>query len=198
MQRLSDTAPIYTLGSQPGTTITNNYLQGVPSGHKYGLHPDEGSAYITFRDNVLSVDKNVTWLINSDDFGRKHDLSITQTYGPINKVSNKNLPNSTIQDILVSSDYVWPAAAYGIAVNSGLEDAYRDIIPQSNLSLPDYVLPASTFVTSGTASIPIRSTGDATRTIWLAPSGTTTFAAGPTMTRASGTATSIAVPSSSG
>ncbi|MBB5866786.1 hypothetical protein F4553_000165 [Allocatelliglobosispora scoriae] len=198
VQRLSDTAPIYTLGSQPGTTITNNYLQGVPSGHKYGLHPDEGSAYLTFRDNVLSVDKNVTWLINSDDFGRKHDLSITQTYGPINKVSNKNLPNSTVQDILVSSDYVWPAAAYGIAVDSGLEDAYRDIIPQSTLSGPDYVLPASTFVSSTGSSIPVRSTGDATQSLWLAPSGTTVFAAGPTMTRAAGTAASIAVPTTQG
>ncbi|GAA1636231.1 ricin-type beta-trefoil lectin domain protein [Catellatospora bangladeshensis] len=198
VQRLSDTAPIYTLGSQPGTTITNNYLQGVPSGHKYGLHPDEGSAYLTFRDNVLSVDKNVTWLINSDDFGRKHDLSITQTYGPINKVSNKNLPNSTIQDILVSTDYVWPAAAYGIAVSSGLEDAYRGIIPQSNLSLPDYVLPASTFVSGTGSAVPVRSSGDASRAIWLAPSGTTNFATGPTMTRADGTATSIAVPTTPG
>ncbi|MFC4536609.1 ricin-type beta-trefoil lectin domain protein [Sphaerisporangium dianthi] len=198
VQRLSDTAPIYTLGSQPGTTITNNYLQGVPSGHKYGLHPDEGSAYITFRDNVLSIDKNVTWMLNSDDFGRKHDLSVTQTYGPINKVSNKNLPNSTIQDIIVSSDYVWPAPAYAIAVNSGLEDAYRSIIPQSNLSLPDYVLPASTFVAAGVTSIPIRSTGDASKTVWLAPLGTTSFTAGNTMTRASGTATSIAVPTSNG
>ncbi len=198
VQRLSDTAPVYTLGNQPGTTITNNYMQGVPSGHKYGLHPDEGSGNMVFRDNVLSVDKNITWLINSDDFGRKHDLSITQTYGPINKVSNKNLPNSTIQDILVSSDYVWPAPAYGIAVNSGLEDAYRNIIPQSNLSLPDYVLPASTFVSSGTTSIPIRSAGDAAKTVWLAPSGTTSFAAGNTMTRAGGTATSIAVPTSNG
>ncbi|GII81380.1 hypothetical protein Sru01_63620 [Sphaerisporangium rufum] len=198
VQRLSDTAPIYTLGAQPGTTITNNYLQGVPSGHKYGLHPDEGSAYMTFRDNVLSVDKNVTWLINSDDFGRKHDLSITQTYGPINKVSNKNLPNSTVQDIIVSSDYVWPAAAYGIAVNSGLQDAYRGIIPQSNLSLPDYVLPASTFTAAGTTSIPIRSTGDASKSVWLAPLGTTSFTAGPTMTRADGTATSIAVPTTAG
>nr|WP_230416847.1 RICIN domain-containing protein [Micromonospora tarapacensis] len=198
VQRLSDTAPIYTLGSQPGTTITDNYLQGVPAGHKYGLHPDEGSAYITFRDNVLSVDKNVTWLINSDDFGRKHDLSITQIYGPINKVSQKNLPNSTIHDILVSSDYVWPAVAYGIAVNSGLADSFRDIIPASNLSTPNYVLPASTFVSSGTSSIPIRSTGDASRTVWLAPSGTTTFAAGPTMTSAGGTATSIAVPTTQG
>ncbi|MCW6008235.1 RICIN domain-containing protein [Micromonospora sp. CPCC 205371] len=198
VQRLSDTAPIYTLGSQPGTTVHDNYLQGVPAGHKYGLHPDEGSAYMIFRDNVLSVDKNVTWLINSDDFGRKHDLSITQIYGPINKVSNKNLPNSTIQDILVSSDYVWPVAAYGIAVSSGLEDSYRDIIPPSQLSLPDYVLPASTFVSSQSASIPVRSTGDATKTIWLAPSGTTAFATGATMTRANGTATSIAVPTAQG
>ncbi|MEV8436012.1 RICIN domain-containing protein [Actinosynnema sp. NPDC051121] len=198
VQRLSDTAPIYTLGSQPGTTITNNYLQGVPSGHKYGLHPDEGSAYISFRDNVLSVDPNITWMINSDDFGRKHDLSITQTYGPINKISNKNLPNSTIQDIMAYPDYVWPSAAYGIAVNSGLEDAYRAIIPQANLSTPDYVLPASTFVGSGTTSIPVRGAGDATKTIWLAPAGTTTFAVGPTMTRASGTATTIDVPTSSG
>ncbi|MEV0136535.1 ricin-type beta-trefoil lectin domain protein [Dactylosporangium sp. NPDC050688] len=198
VQRLSDTAPIYTLGSQPGTTISNNYLEGVPAGHKYGLHPDEGSAYITFKDNVLSVDKNVTWLINSDDWGRKHDLSITQTYGAINKVSNKNLPNSTVQDILVSSDYVWPAAAYGIAVNAGLEDAYRDIIAQGQVSPSNYALPASTFVGSTTATVPIRSTGDATRTVWLAPAGTTTFVAGATMTRASGTATSIAVPATSG
>ncbi|MFF5108769.1 ricin-type beta-trefoil lectin domain protein [Streptosporangium sp. NPDC000509] len=198
VQRLSDTAPVYTLGNQPGTTITNNYMQGVPSGHKYGLHPDEGSGNMVFRDNLLSVDKNITWLINSDDFGRKHDLSITQTYGPINKVSNKNLPNSTVHDILVSSDYVWPSQAYSIAVNSGLEDAYRNIIPQSNLSLPDYVLPASTVVSAGATSIPIRSAGDASKSVWLAPLGTTSFAAGNTMTRASGTATSIAVPTSNG
>ncbi|GIF02752.1 ricin-type beta-trefoil lectin domain protein [Actinoplanes siamensis] len=198
VQRLGDTAPIYTLGSQPGTTITNNYLQGVPAGHKYGLHPDEGSAFLTFRDNVLSVDKNVTWLINSDDFGRKHDLSLTNTYGPVNKVSNKNLPNSTVQDILVSSDYVWPAAAYGIAVNSGPEDAFRDIVPPARLPLPDHVLPASTYTGGGTSSIPVRSAGDPGRSIWLAPSGTTNFVAGPTMTTAGGTATSIAVPSSPG
>ncbi len=198
VQRLNDTAPIYTLGAQPGTTVTNNYLQGVPSGHRYGLHPDEGSAYITFRGNVLSVDTNVTWLINSDDFGRKHDLSITETYGPINKVSNKNLPNSTIQDILTYPDYVWPAAAYGTAVNSGLEDAYSDVVPQGNRSMPDYVLPASTFVDGAASSIAIRSAGDATRAIWLAPRGTTAFAVGPTMTTAAGTATSIAVPTASG
>ncbi|WP_327039232.1 RICIN domain-containing protein [Micromonospora maris] len=198
VQRLSDTAPIYTLGSQPGTVVSNNYLQGVPAGHKYGLHPDEGSAYMTFRDNVLSVDKNITWMINSDNFGRKHDLTITRTYGPINKVSEKNLPNSTIDDIIVSSDYVWPAAAYQIAVNSGPEDAYRDVVQARGVPLQDYVLPAGTTAAGGVTSIPIRSTGDPARSLWLAPSGTTSFAAGPTMTRADGNATSIAVPTTSG
>ncbi|MGM1064955.1 ricin-type beta-trefoil lectin domain protein, partial [Saccharothrix sp. Mg75] len=198
VQRLGDTAPIYTLGSQPGTTITDNYLQGVPAGHRYGLHPDEGSAHIGFRDNVLSVDKDVTWLINSDDFGRKHDLSITQTYGPINKVSQKTLPNSTIQDILVYPDYVWPAPAHGIAVDSGPEAAYRDVLPRATLAHPDHVLPAGTFVGAGSASIPVRGAGDATRSIWLAPAGTTAFAVGPTMTRAGGTATAVDVPTASG
>ncbi|MFG2060285.1 RICIN domain-containing protein [Micromonospora sp. NPDC048871] len=198
VQRLSDTAPIYTLGSQPGTVVSDNYLQGVPAGHKYGLHPDEGSAYMTFRDNVLSVDKNITWMINSDDFGRKHDLTITRTYGPINKVSQKNLPNSTIDDIIVSSDYVWPAAAYQIAVNSGPQESFRDVVQAGGVPMQDHVLPASTTAASGVTSIPIRSTGDPARSLWLAPSGTTTFAVGPTMTRADGTATSIAVPTTSG
>ncbi|MET7422723.1 ricin-type beta-trefoil lectin domain protein [Dactylosporangium sp. NPDC005555] len=107
-------------------------------------------------------------------------------------------PDGETPDILVYADYVWPAAAYGIAVNSGLEDAYRDLAVPGQVAVPNYALPASTFVTSGTATIPIRSTGDATRTVWLAPSGTTSFAAGPTMARAGGTATSIAAPTSSG
>jgi hypothetical protein len=197
VQRLGDTAPIYTLGSQPGTTISGNYLRGVPAGHRYGLHPDEGSAYLTFRDNVLDIDKNVTWMINSDDFGRKHDLSITQTYGPINKVSNKSLPNSTVQDILVSSDAVWPSSAYGIAAAAGVEDAYRDLVTPGTVAPADYALPASTYAGGGT-SLRIRGIGDASAAIWLAPAGTTTFAAGPTMTTTDGAATSIAVPAAAG
>ena len=59
MQVLGDSAPIYTLGSQPGTEISNNYIKGVPAGHKYGLHPDEGSAFINEHDNVLDVDPGV-------------------------------------------------------------------------------------------------------------------------------------------
>ncbi|MDX2676426.1 RICIN domain-containing protein [Streptomyces sp. NY05-11A] len=194
MQVLGDSAPIYTLGSQPGTEISDNYIQGVPAGHKYGMHPDEGSAYLNEHDNVLDVDPGLAYTINSGTWGRQHDLRITNTYGTVNKMSNKNVPNSTIQDVHAYPDNVWPSQAYDIAVNSGLENAYKDIVPRSNLGLQDYVLPASTFTGEGVSPIPVRALGDATKTLWLAPSGTTTFAVGPTMTKAAGTATTIAVP----
>lgn len=198
MQTLADSGPIYTLGAQPGTEISDNYIQGVPAGHKYGLHPDEGSAFINYHDNVFDVDKDVTSVIHSGTWGRQHDLKITNTYGTVNKIFSKSVPNSTIQDVRAYADGVWPSQAYSIAVNTGLEDAYKDIVPQSNLGLQDYALPASTFTGKGVMTIPVRSPGDGTKTLWLAPSGTTTFAAGPTMTSASGTSTSISVPQTAG
>ncbi|MET7691277.1 RICIN domain-containing protein [Streptomyces sp. NPDC005483] len=198
MQVLSDSAPIYTLGNQPGTEISNNFIQGVPAGHKYGIHPDEGSADINEHDNVLDIDPNVNYVINSGTWGKQHNLTITNTYGPANTINSKSVPNSTIDNVRVYADRVWPSQAYGIAVNAGLEDAYEDIIPAGNTTPQDYALPAATFTGKGVVTIPVRSPGDATKTLWLAPSGTTTFAAGPTMTSASGTATSINVPQAAG
>ncbi|MFC4463210.1 hypothetical protein ACFPH6_01065 [Streptomyces xiangluensis] len=68
------------------------------------------------------------------------------------------------------ADNLWPSQAYGIAVNAGLEDAYKDLVPESRVALQDYALPASTFTGKGVSSIPVRTIGDATRTLWLAPS----------------------------
>ncbi|MEJ2854079.1 MULTISPECIES: RICIN domain-containing protein [unclassified Saccharothrix] len=197
MQRLGDSAPIYTLGSQPTSTISNNYFQGVPAGHKYGIHPDEGSAYINHHDNVLDISPDVAYAINSGTWGRQHDLRITNTYGTVGEIANKNVPSSTIEDVRVYPDKVWPSAAYRITVDSGLEPAYRDLAP-GGASAPNRVLPASTFNDTGASSIPIRTAGDATKTVWLAPSGTTSFTPGPTMTRTSGTATTIAIPETPG
>ncbi|MFI6007431.1 RICIN domain-containing protein [Streptomyces sp. NPDC051243] len=194
MQTLGDSGGIYTLGAQPGTEISDNYIQGVPAGHKYGLHPDEGSAFINYHDNVFDVDKDLRSVIHSGTWGRQHDLSITNTYGTVNKIWDKNVPNSTIQDVRAYADNVWPSQAYAIAVNAGLEDAYKDLVPSSRVALQDYALPASTFAGKGVSSVPVRTVGDGTRTLWLAPSGTTTFAVGPTMTKAAGTATAISVP----
>ena len=61
----------------------------------------------------------------------------------------------------------------------------------------DTVFASSIFKTGG-SSVSIVSSGDATNTIWFAPSGTTTFIAGATMTTAGGTATNILAPATNG
>ncbi|HEY8980516.1 MAG TPA: right-handed parallel beta-helix repeat-containing protein, partial [Streptomyces sp.] len=198
MQVLGDSAPIYTLGSQPGTEISDNYIKGVPAGHKYGLHPDEGSAFINYHDNVFDVDPGLAYTVNSGTWGRQHDLAITDNYGTVNKIAGRNVPNSTITDVKGYGDNVWPSQAYGIALNAGLEEAYKNLLPAAVTAAQDYALPASTFAGTGVTTVPVRSPKDASKTLWLAPAGTTTFAAGATMTSASGTALSIRVPQTAG
>ena len=200
MRRLHDSGAVYTLGPMPQTTINENYVKGIPpatSGPTYGLHNDEGSAYITENDNVLDIDPGVKYTINSEDFGQKHDLTILRTYATVNKMG-VTPPSSQIDAPIAVADNVWPLAQYTFCLNAGVEDAYRNIIPASVLATQDYVFPASCSVPTGTGSLPIRSSGSAANVVWLAPAGTTTFAEGAKMTRAAGDATSIAVPSSAG
>jgi hypothetical protein len=200
LSRLHDSGAVYTIGQMPGTQINENYVRGIPpatTGPTYGLHNDEGTAYLVENDNVLDIDPGVKYTINCEDFGEKHDLTILRTYATVNKMG-VNPPNSTIDPPVVVADAVWPVAQYTFALNAGIEDAYRDIIPASLLSVQDHVFPASAAVSRGTASIGIRSSGDASGAVWFAPAGTSTFAEGPTMTMALGGAVTIAVPANAG
>lgn len=201
LRRLHDSGAIYTIGQMPGTNIDQNYVKGIPpatTGPTYGLHNDEGSAYITENDNVLDIDPNVKYTINCEDYGAKHDLTIVRTYATVNKMGI-NPPNSVIDPPVVVPDNVWPLTQYTACVNAGVEDSYKAIIPSGLYKDPDYVFPASCAVSAGaSSSITIRSLGSASSTIWFAPSGTSQFAEGPNMTKASGSATSIAAPASAG
>ncbi len=199
LNRLHDSGAIYTIGQMPYTTINENYVKGIPdnsTGPTYGLHNDEGSAYITENDNVLDISPGVTYTINCEDFGQKHDLTILRTYATVNKMG-KNPPNSTIDAPIAVSDNVWPQAQYNIALNAGVQEAYRSILPSNLFTVQDYVFPASCATKVGT-SLNIRSSGNASNTVWFAPSGTTNFTEGPTMTKAGGTATSILTPNTAG
>jgi hypothetical protein len=51
MKLMYDGAGIYTLGLQPGTVISNNYIHDVANSH--GLYTDEGSQQILFERNVI-------------------------------------------------------------------------------------------------------------------------------------------------
>ena len=197
LSRLHDSGAIYTLGQMKTSTINQNYVKGIPAGLTYGLHNDEGSAYITENDNVLDIDPGVKYTINCEDYGAKHDLTVLRTYATVNKMG-ANPPTSTIDPPVAVSDNVWPITQYGFCLNSGVQAEYRSVIPGKLLSTQDYVFPASCAVPTGTSSINIRSSGDASNAVWFAPAGTTNFVAGATMTKAAGDATSIAVPATAG
>ena len=200
LNRLHDSGAIYTIGQMPGTTINQNYVKGIPpatSGPTYGLHNDEGSAYITENDNVLDISSGVKYTINCEDYGAKHDLTILRTYATVNKMGVKP-PNSVIDTPIAVPDNVWPAAQYKTCLGSGVQEPYRAILPQSLVPRADYVFPASASVAVGTARLDIRSSGDASSAVWLAPQGTAQFAASSTMSTAPGDSTSIAVPAAAG
>jgi len=62
--RLCDTAAIYTLSAQPGTVISENYVQLITMSpyvdlpeHWFYLYTDEGTSFITVRDNWCSEEK---------------------------------------------------------------------------------------------------------------------------------------------
>jgi hypothetical protein len=199
LQRLHDSGGIYTIGQMPGTEINMNYVRGIPaatSGPTYGLHNDEGTAYIIENDNVLDIDPNVKYTINCEDYGEKHDLTILRTYATVDRMGVKP-PNSTIDPITVVSDNVWPVEQYNICLNSGVQDMYRNIISDDLMSLADYVFPASCAASAGT-NMNIRNLNDSTVSVWFAPENTTAFVEYGGETMASGTDSIIETPTRNG
>ncbi|HAG13844.1 MAG TPA: carbohydrate-binding protein [Ruminococcus sp.] len=199
LNRLHDSGGIYTIGQMPGTVINENYVQGIPAAAPYqptyGLHNDEGTAYIEENDNVLEISPDVTYTINCEDYGQKHHLTILRTYATVRKMG-VNPPDSRIDDPIVVSDNVWPQAQYEICLHSGLQDAFKSILPDSLMTDADYVFPASC-ATACETSLPIRSAG-AGKTVWIAPANTTVFKTSASVTKANGKATKIKTPSEEG
>jgi len=197
LNRLHDSGGIYTIGQMEGTKINENYIQGIPAGGPgaptYGLHNDEGTAWIEELDNVLEISPNVTYTINCEDYGQKHHLTIKRTYATVKKMG-KNPPDSDIDDPIVVSDNVWPFAQYKICLNSGVSGEYSGLVPLWLKSAADQAFPASCQTTCR-SSLPVRKVSG---TVWIAPDGTDTFKAGTNMTRASGTAGKIRTPAEEG
>ena len=199
LNRLHDSGGIYTIGQMPGTIINENYVQGIPAGRAgaptYGLHNDEGTAWIEENDNVLEIDPNVTYTINCEDYGQKHHLTILRTYATVRKMGI-NPPDSRIDDPIVVSDNVWPQRQYEICLNSGLQDEFKQIMPNGMMPDADYVFPASC-QTKCEYTLPIRTAGTG-KTVWIAPDNTSVFQKSSTMTKASGTSSKIRTPSEEG
>ncbi len=193
LDRLNDSGAIYTIGQMEGTEINYNYVDGIPGVKNgrptYGLHNDEGTAWIVEKGNVLDISPNVTYTINCEEWGDKHDLIIKDTYATVNKMG-KNPPNSEIDPINVVADAVWPLEQYKTCLNSGLSEEYDYLIPDWLTPEADIVFPASCATDAGN-KIPIRTSDNI---VWIAPDNTTVFVEGDEMTKANPGADEIYTP----
>jgi hypothetical protein len=62
--RMCDTSGIYILSAQPGTVVSENYIDGIKMSphvdlpdHWFYLYLDEGSSFVTVRDNACPAEK---------------------------------------------------------------------------------------------------------------------------------------------
>jgi hypothetical protein len=119
-----DGGAIYHLSADPGALIAENYIYDVPGG--IALYLDEGSRYVTLRNNAIS---NVgVWLnLNSQD-----DIAPRRTAQDNTATGNwydsgrrtgswtEYLGNRDINNSLVAKD-AWPAEARAVIDRSGIE-----------------------------------------------------------------------------
>jgi hypothetical protein len=119
-----DGGAIYHLSADPGALIAENYVYDVPGG--IALYLDEGSRYVTLRNNVVS---NVgVWLnLNSQDvfFPRRTAMDNTaignwRNSGRITGSWTGYLNNRLIDNVEVSNAE-WPAGAREVIARSGVQ-----------------------------------------------------------------------------
>jgi hypothetical protein len=119
-----DGGAIYTLSASPGTVIAENYISDIPE--RIALYLDEGSRYITVRNNVVSGAG--TWLtVNTqNDYAPLRssiDNTATGNWHTQSKLTGKwDAYNNNLLDgnQLVKSN-AWPAAAKQIMENAGIQ-----------------------------------------------------------------------------
>ncbi|MCL2488902.1 MAG: dockerin type I repeat-containing protein, partial [Oscillospiraceae bacterium] len=197
MTTLHDGGAIYTLGSQPGTHMRYNFVNGTD----IGLYTDEGSAYFGPIDN--NVVKNTGQSLYAGDYGRKHDLFFSNTYSNLNQYNINTLPSANIK--VAGFRYIgnarWPKEAFDTVTGSGLEKTYAkkylDKLITIYGSVQDVLLPESAQAYAN-ERLAIKGVLEPSDEIWLAPAGTTAFAEGDTMTKMTGDGDAIRVPAASG
>lgn len=117
---LNDGGCIYTLSSQPRNVITKNwcYRQGTPTSG--ALYPDEGSANMTWSENVVSDIGASSWAhIWTSSI---HNLLFDDNYHDTSKIVDRGTNITIVHDHLVQTGQ-FPTAARAIMAASGPIDS---------------------------------------------------------------------------
>jgi hypothetical protein len=118
---LNDGGMIYTLGKQPGSMIEGNYLVDGPQ----GIYPDDGSAYLTIKNNfVNSLYRH--WLHIASD--RCHDIVIENNHTKSNMSVNDGV-NTEARNTTNYRNRPFGPEPLAIQAAAGIEEAYKSIVP---------------------------------------------------------------------
>jgi len=131
MTELHDGGAFYTLGSQPNSEASGNYVKAPTTNFQGVYHPDEGTAWYTGIDLVFEI------VPGQDNFELntwrdKHDNNYSNIYST-SSAYQIGAPNSTITNLQVYPTADWPQEALDIIANAGLEANYQDLL----IGIPD-------------------------------------------------------------
>jgi len=122
-QRFHDGGAIYNLSASRDTVIAGNYIHDIPD--RIALYLDEGSRYLTLRDNV--IDGAGTWLnINTlDDYWPLRVTTDNQAFGNWYSAAKVRGSWDEYHDNLARDNRLlkpgaWPAAAKAIVERAGI------------------------------------------------------------------------------
>jgi hypothetical protein len=119
-----DGGAIYNLSASPETVIAENYIFGIPD--RIALYLDEGSRYLTVRNNV--VEGAGTWLnvntlddyaplrTTTDNVARGNWYTASKINGSWNAYNNNFLEGNQL-----IRGGAWPAAAKAVMENAGIQ-----------------------------------------------------------------------------
>ena len=124
-----DGGGIYTLSSQPGSVIANNFIKDGPH-HYAGLYSDEGSAGFTVENNVTANVKNFLLLNCSGKHGTSSNNTYRNNYSDDGemKLNCRRGKNSVETPALFDSkadEKNWPGEVKAIQDQAGLEPDYK-------------------------------------------------------------------------
>lgn len=132
-QRTFDAGGIYTLGQQPGSIISGNYVSGQVNG--YGaFYPDSGSADYTVENNVFA-DVDVSYFMYTG--GSRRDLIVRNNYSTPAGCETYG-QNCTVEPPMEFLSWSVPSAAREIIDIAGLEAAYSTLaekVPTADTAL---------------------------------------------------------------
>ena len=126
---LKDGAHLYTLGSNPGSVISNNYFKksgpgAMPFG---GVYTDSGSGYFNIQSNVFQ-DTPTMWFVGLNN---THDLVADNNYVEVAKDVVLRSPTNKLTNTHVISNGEWPGEATTIMQNAGVEAPYQHLLAEA-------------------------------------------------------------------